>query len=305
MITESPRPEPDADTPRSEGAGAVELREAGAEMFQAVHDGLLTTLNADISRDRWRRLFQHEWRKEGEPRGYVLWDHDRPVGYLGLLFALPAPGDERSPVCNVTSWVVLDSHRGMSLRLVAPILARTDWTVINLTPTLEVHRMFSALGFQELEKERCLIPLRPDRLLPLTRGARVTPVDPGGMESLPGPERHIVLHHGSLVRYLRIERGNASGLIVYGLGRVRGLPSARLHHVTHRSLTLELLGPVQRELFKLHRACFMEFDERVLGPGLPMGTLRHELPQSRLFRSPDRSRGELTSLFTEMILLDL
>lgn len=298
-------PAPGGRCRSASGAGVVEVREIEPEMFQSVQDGLFSTLNPEIPPDRWRRLFEHEWRKDGEPRGYVLWDHDRPVGFLGLLFALPSPGDGKSPICNVTTWVVLDPYRGMSLRLLAPILPRTDWTVINLTPTAEVLRMFSALGFQELEKERCLVPLRPDRLLHLPRQARVSPVDPGRMESLPGLERHIVLHHGALVRYLRIEEGRASGLIVYGLRRIRGLPSAQLHHVTDRKLTLGALGAVQKKLFKLHRACFLEFDDRILGPGLPWGTLRRELPQPRLFRSPDRSREELTNLFTEMILLDL
>jgi hypothetical protein len=283
----------------------IGTREATPDDFEAVHAELLVRLDPGKKAELWRRIFTVPWRPDGTPIGWILEDDGRPVGFLGTLFAPRPPGDTGSPVCNLTSWIVLEPFRGHALRLLAPILARRDWTVTNLSPTPEVGKMFEALGFGVLERHHCLLPVGPSALLPLGAGREVRRVGAGGDAGVPEGTAWIVEGHGPLARFLRVGSGEEGGLVVFTPGRARGLPVARIHHVTDRGGLRAALPSVQRYFLRHHAAAIMEFDRRILGGGLPSLVRCRPLPTPRLFRSPDRTPDELTELFSERILLEL
>lgn len=273
--------------------------------FHRIHQELLVRLDPRVPRSRWERLFRHPWRDPSRPVGVALQEGGRPVGFLALLFAPARPGDSGSTICNLSSWIVLDEYRGSSLRLLAPVLSHPDWTVTNLSPTEEVGRLFQRLGFRPLETHRCLLPLRPDRLFRFAGGVKARVVDPSDPGELEDEHRWVVEQHGELARYLALEGPDSRGLVVYGPGRVRGLPAVRLHHVSNPELFREGLGPVHRVLLRKHGACMLVFDRRILGRATPAGAIHRPLPVPRLFRSGDRTETDLTELFSERILLEL
>ncbi|TVR53329.1 MAG: hypothetical protein EA421_11475 [Gemmatimonadales bacterium] len=291
--------------PQAPGDAVLEVRDVFEDDFHQIHEELLVRLDPRVTRSRWERLFHHPWRDSSRPVGVALQDGGRPVGFLSLLFAPLPPGDPGSTICNLSSWIVLDAYRGSSLRLLGPVLANREWTVTNLTPTEEVGRLFQRLGFRTLETHRCLLPLRPDRLVRPGRGVEVRAVDPSDPGELEGAHRWLVEQHGELAHYMALEGPGSRGLVVYGLGRVKGLPAIRLHHVSDPALFREGLAAVQRFLLRKHGACMLVFDRRILGNHTPQGTIHRPLPVVRLFRSNDRTETELTELFSEMILLDL
>jgi len=273
--------------------------------FPRIHQELLVRLDPSVPQSRWERLFRPPWRDPSRPVGVTLQDGRRPVGFLALLFAPPRPGDSGSTICNLSSWIVLDEYRGSSLRLLAPVLSHPDWTVTNLTPTDEVGRLFQRLGFRPLETHRCLLPLRPDRLFRSAGGVEARALDSSDPGELEDAHRWVVEQHGEMARYLALESRASRGLVVYGLGHVRGLPAVRLHHVSNPELFREGLDAVHRLLLRKHGACMLVFDRRILGRATPAGTIHRPLPVPRLFRSRDRTEADLTELFSERILLDL
>ena len=273
--------------------------------FHRIHEELLVRLDPRVTQTQWERLFRHPWRDPSRPVGVALQDGPRAVGFLALLFSPPRPGDSGSTICNLSSWIVLDEYRGSSLRLLGPILRHPEWTVTNLTPTEEVGRLFQRLGFRPLETHRCLLPLRPDRLFRSGEGIAAWGVDPSDPGVLEDAHRWLVEQHGELARYIALEGPDSRGLVVYGVGRVRGVPAVRLHHVSDPELFRKGLGPVHRLLLRKHGACMLVFDRRILGRAVPEGAIHRPLPVPRLFRSGDRTETELTELFSERILLEL
>jgi hypothetical protein len=286
----------------------TQVAEATLEDFAEVHERLLVTLNPDLPKDRWRRLFEYPWRPPGRPLGYVLRDGRQAVGFLSLVFApTPGPGGG-SPVCNLSSWVVLEPFRGSALRLLAPVLAQRDWTLVNLTPTPEVGPIFRGLGFAELEARRCLVLPDPARLLVPARGTRVEAVGGNSRSTLDEGERSLVELHRGLARFARVESPSGRSLVGYRVSRLRGLPVAELLHVGNPDVVGSTLGPLQRWLVRKHGACMIATDARFLGDrgDRPSRGVRvRELPAARLFRSPDRKASEISHLFTEMVLLEL
>jgi hypothetical protein len=292
-------------------AVSLELREARMDDFGAIHANLLVRLDEEISEARWRRLFDPGWETDGKPAGYALWDGAEAVGFLATLHR-PPPTDGRSPICNVSSWIVLEEHRGSALRLLGPVLARRDWTLVNLSPTPEVAPIFRGLGFEPLETKKYIVPVRPDLpLRPGTGGIRVRWHD-----RVEAPEGHEALLKGVEISRKQDERGEgrrgASGdssrhpMVTYSVRKGGRVPSIRLHSVPDPRLFRLALPSLWRGWLARHRAPVVVYDARVLeGLRLPFARVR-EMEVPRFFRSSDRTAAELRDEhFTEMVLLEL
>ncbi|TVP56138.1 MAG: hypothetical protein EA351_08785 [Gemmatimonadales bacterium] len=290
---------------------SLELREARLDDFGPIHANLLVRLNEEISETRWRRLFEPGWETGGKPAGYALWKEEEPVGFLATLHR-PPPTDGRSPICNLSSWIVLEEHRGSALRLLGPVLARQDWTLVNLSPTPEVAPIFRGLGFEPLETRKYIVPVRPD--LPLRPGPGGIRVRWGAGEAV--PEDHAALLNGvEVVRKAVGSKGEMEGapgdpsmrsVVTYSVrseGRVR---SIRLHSVPDARLLRLALPRLWRGWLARHRAPVVVYDARILeGLRLPFARVR-EMEVPRLFRSSDRTAADLgDEHYTEMVLLEL
>src|SRR5512145_1520818 len=87
-----------------------------------------------LPREAWyRMLFEPPWPTPDDRRGYVLRDDGRVVGFLGTISCTREIRGRRERFCNLSSWIVRDSHRGASLQLVLPVLADREQTIVNLT----------------------------------------------------------------------------------------------------------------------------------------------------------------------------
>ena len=286
---------------------SLELREARMDDFAAIHANLLVRLDEEISEARWRRLFDPGWETDGKPAGYALWDGAEAVGFLATLHR-PPPTDGRSPICNVSSWIVLEEHRGSALRLLGPVLARRDWTLVNLSPTAGVEPIFRGLGFEPLETRKFIVPVRPD--LPLRPGAGGVRVR--WLDAPPVPDDHGPLLHGVEIVRRRDGGSDAGGgggggsVATYSVRKEGRFPSIRLHSVPDPRLFRLALPRLWRGWLARHRAPVVVYDARILGGlRLPFGRVRvMEVP--RLFRSSDRTAADLRDEhYTEMVLLEL
>lgn len=287
-------------------AVSLELRAATVQDFPAIHSALLSELDADIPAARWRRLFEPGWSTDQEAPGFALWEGNYPVGFLATLHR-PRPNDGKSRICNLSSWIVLEEHRGSALRLLGPLLARTDLTLVNLSPIPEVYPIFKGLGFRPLETEKFIAPVRPDLPLRIGRGgARVRWHDEPSEAGDAGPLRD----HAGLVRRVDLvaEPGDAQGCasVLYSVRVQKGVRSIRLHHVPDPEIFRGALPSLWRGWLIRHRAPVVEYDARILrGTRLPAAR-RRVLDPPRLVRSPDRTPEDLADeLYSEVVLLEL
>ena len=104
-------------------------------MFDDIH-ALLAGFDAEhMSREDWRHmLFEHGWRAQNDPYGYVLSEQGRLAGFIGTLYSRQTIRGRQRRFCNLSSWIVNKEHRLHGLRLLARVLdegrrgrtARTD-----------------------------------------------------------------------------------------------------------------------------------------------------------------------------------
>lgn len=275
-------------------------------MFDAIHDHLLTLLPPPRPRDEWRRIFRPPWPSDRDLAGYALVEGDRPVAFMGLLFAERWVGSRKERFCNVTSWIATEPYRGESSLLALQLRSFRDHTVTNLTPTAEAGRVFGRLGFESLETHRTILwagnALRPSVL---ARGLRVS-ADPGDVEAvLDDRDRELLETHRGLTHHQVAWDAGGYCHVVFTLGRRARAPLIRIHRVSDRARFARWLPRLQLHWAREYGAPLAECDSRLVDPlGPPFG-VRRARATPRLYRSAGVDRAEIDNLYSEIVLLDL
>lgn len=113
------------------------------------------------------------------PRGWVLVDSDRIVGFIGNVPTLFQLGGEPRAAMNATTWRVLPVHRSQSMELMLAFTGAGQRTVIfDTTPNEAAERVIQAFQFKRLPGSRPGVrfwPTSPSRLLGRLPGGRNLP----------------------------------------------------------------------------------------------------------------------------------
>lgn len=287
----------------------TDIRPVYPDMFEEVHGSLLVRLDSRRPKEEWRRLFDPGWARPEEHVGKALYDGDRMVAFLGMLFAECVSGGRSQRLCNVHSWIAEDGYRRDAIALVLGLRGEGRYTVTNLSPEPHVRDIFLRLGFRVLEQEVLIMrpPLSPAGFM-APRGARTT----WGAEAIApllDPEQSR-LHedHRPYARHVVIETRRGLCYALYHIRRRRRIRTALLHHMSEPAVFVDALPAVRAHLFKRHGALMIEADPRLLrGVTVPCSfRIRRRYP--RLFK-PAGPSGEgapvVPNLYSELVLLNL
>jgi len=205
-------------------------------MFDEVYPLLQEFPQQNLSKDLWRRmLFDPPWPVEEPQRGYVLIDGGTVVGFYGTMFSRRVVRGERIRICNLSSWIVKETHRAHSLQLLRPILALEDYVLVNPSPNAAVLPIFRRLGFQVLDDTQWLVaPLANPRQLLAGLGTSLL-TDPRRIhQRLDAVGREISDHlRGTVAAQALLVRGGRSCHVVATASRWKG--RWRLAHVRYAS----------------------------------------------------------------------
>jgi hypothetical protein len=214
----------------------IEVRPAGPEMFEAVYPLLTEFPGQTIPKELWRRmLFDQPWPVEEPQRGYVLFDGSDLVGFYGTMFSRRRIGGRTIRFCNLSSWIVKESHRASSLELLKPIMALQDHILVNPSPNAIAYSIFARLGFVVLEDSQWLVtPLPGPRHLAKAMGASVV-MEPDRIRDRLDPSGREIHDHlrGSVAREALLVRGDRQCHVVATASPWKG--RWRLAHVRYAS----------------------------------------------------------------------
>jgi hypothetical protein len=265
----------------------IKVQKATLAMFEDIHRLLLEFENPNMRKaDWWRMLFQYPWPEEEEERGYVMFDGAKAVGFIGTIFSARELCGKKERFCNLSSWIVLKSHRSRSLELLSPVLRLKSHTLISFTPSPNTHRLFIRFGYQLLEDRVLLLPpLSTPAELARLRRARVT-TDPGEVRAgLSGEElRYFDDHRGSIGAHILLRRDGRCCWAVATLMHLKRFRFALVHHISDRQLFWECLPLAKWGFLKALGAPALAIDSRFAeGRRVPFA-LSWQLAQSRLYR---------------------
>ena len=93
----------------------VTVKKATQNDFEKLLPLLFELDSRKQTQDEWQRLFRAPWDDHKNYFGYVMYDGENAVGFLGLLFSQRILNDSLIKFCNITSWVVKKKYRRQSL----------------------------------------------------------------------------------------------------------------------------------------------------------------------------------------------
>ena len=282
----------------------VEVRSAGPADRDAVVALLHDHMSARISRERWRRLFDHGWHASQPERGVLLLAESALAGYLGVIHAERRIGARTARTANLSSWYILKPWRGQGLGLAMLRHAARDpaltYTTFSSNPP--ALRLMAAAG---------LVPLDDVRLLWRRSGAPragITVVsDPAALVPLVPPhERRLLENHRGLPIQPHLLRTAADDCLVV-LSLKRKGEDVLWHEVLHlgRPALLARHAQAFADAVLAPGASVLSVDSRLLDGYAVTGALRQPIPVPRYFRSPDLAPREVDFLYSEIPLLDL
>ncbi|MBR0780168.1 acetoacetate--CoA ligase [Bradyrhizobium iriomotense] len=307
----------EALTDRQLGRSGLHVRAVGPEDVEPVCHFLEEAFcESRIEATTWRRLFDHGW--SDHRRGFMLFDGNALVGFIGAVVAPRQVNDEAVLVCNLSSWVVRAQYRGWGMALLASMLDDANATYTCFTPQPSAWAALMAQRFKTLESQRIAMPplLQAATLFASTR-PRIS-FDPAVVRERLTSQQRQIFHdhapydclqlviidgpdHAYLVVKRREHRPAARRLGVLARFLPRQIPYSDILHCSAPDLLLRHLERVKLAILRRQRTAALVAEARLF-PVRPRGVV---LPMSTCFRSPLTAAGELDRLYSEIVLLPI
>jgi len=267
---------------------------------------LLRELNSShISNNHWKQLFVNHWNASEGYFGYALIDSGRAVGFLGLMFRSTTINHEKHKFCNFTSWVVQKDYRSESIKLLFPVLKVRDYTLTSLTMSSDTYFIFKKLGFSDLEDSLIIIPP-----LPMPGGfSNKTQVLIDSQTIVPSLEEKnlkIYQDHSNLnVHPILVITEHGQCLIIATRPTKKKLPFAHLHYISNLNIFMECIEKIRLTVCLHLKATALLVDKRYLQGRKVPRAWEYPLPHPRMYKSEYLKKDDITTLYSELILLNL
>jgi hypothetical protein len=286
---------------------AMEVRPVRPDQFDEVYPVFELFANSRMSRDDWRRmLFDLPWPVEEEHRGFALYDGGQVVGFVGTIFSRRRLFGTTQRFCNLTSWIVKETHRQASLQLMRPIHELRAYTISALTSTAAAHQVYARLGFQPLEPGQVLLPpfAEPAELLRAV-GVSVTTQHDRIARDLDEDGRAILDHmSGTLARQALVRRGRRRcHVVAVGSAWKRRWKLAHVLYTSDWDLFWDHPGLVSLAFRRTLGTVGLRVDARHMRAQRPALCVQRALPVARQYRPADpRVTPQLfDGLYTELV----
>src|SRR5262245_45585331 len=285
----------------------VTVRDARVGDFEKVCPLLLGFNNPQLSKEHWRELFvDHSGCQDGR-FGYILFDGEDAVGFLGTTFSERTFGGKKFRFCNMSNWIVKNEYRAHSLALLAKVMANENVTITNLSPTPSVLKICRHMGFTLMDRS-------PRMILPTVTGvcrrsAKIVTNRQDVEAALSGEQLKICRDHSlpwnhhALVQspegecYLMMNRTKK---IIKG--KVH-LPIARVHYLSNADVFARYADRLVLRVAVDLKVIAMLVEERMLrGHEIWYSVLRPGAVAA--FKSSELTAGEIDNLYSEMVLLN-
>lgn len=285
----------------------VILKKAKAEDFKKIYP-LLTEMNdTRLTKEGWKNLFINHYGGEEDYFGYVAYDQEEAVGFLGLIFSSRLINGKLYKFCNTSTWIVKDEYRkkGIAFQLLYEVMKLKDYTITTLSPRAETIPALKKFGFKELEaKSVNILPM-----LSIGTFFNSCSVICGYniiKEHLNGGDLKIYKDHIKFkCIHLLIKTREAYCYLVLTKTKRKHLPFAQLHYISNLDIFLKYISCV------LIKICFrlgmfgLSVEERFLKGRKIEHSITRVMFSPKLFKSNALGKESITdNLYTELLILN-
>jgi hypothetical protein len=250
------------------------------------------------SPESWARVFRYPWESGKPNNGFMLRDGNTLAGVVGAIYSEQNINGAVEHFCNITSWAVLESHRGHSTRLLMACLAQEGYQFTNFSPMPVVENVLKFLKFVCLEKSYYVVANLP---WPLWTRYRIS--SDHAAELLHGSELRVLKDHESIAGLTHIAVAQADRCCYVALvpGEVKGLPAAEVLHAGNAAFFTEALPAIGAYL--LRRGMLAVKVESRFVQAKPAGSTLRPMNVPKYYRSDRLKPADISTLYSERVLL--
>ena len=273
--------------------------------FELIYPLFMQLNSFHIKKSLWQQLFTNHWNAKEDFFGYVLIDDKKAVGFLGLMFSSSTINSKEQKFCNFTSWVVRKEYRSESIKLLLPVLSLRDHTLTSHTMSSDTYFIFKKLGFSDLEDTLVVIPPLP-KPKGFSNKHQVTINSQTIAVFLDDIDLKIYHDHSNLnPHYILAQTEYGKCLMVATRPNKKNLPFAHLHYISDLNIFLECIEKIRLKVCLQLKTTSLLVDKRYLkGRKVPQ-SWDYPLPYPRMYKSDYLTKDNITTLYSELILLNL
>ena len=266
---------------------------------------LLEQLNSSrIKKNQWEKLFISHWNSKTDNFGYFLTEKNNAVGFLGLMFSTFTVNDKEHNFCNFTSWVVKEEHRNESIKLLLPVLKMKNYTLTSHTMSSDTYFIFKKLGFSDLEDTLVIIPPMPI-LERFSKKYQIIINNQTIPSFLNEKDLKIYHDHSNLnVHFILVQTKYDHCLIIATRPTKKHLPFVHLHYISNLNVFTECIHKIRLRVCMQLKASALLVDKRYLNKIKISRSWEYSLPHPRLYKSDHLTKKDITTLYSEMVLLN-
>jgi len=285
----------------------VIIRKALEEDFERIYPLLQAFNNPFIDKNTYRQLFVDHWKSGEGYFGYVMFDKEQAVGFLGLIFSERIINKKTVRFCNMTSWIVREEYRGKSIFLLLPVLKLKDYIITDLTASREVYALLHKARFRDFETHyRLVFPVFVMRWL-WNRPKIIT--DNKIIERLLDGEHLKIFHnHQSFqCRHFFVQSKEGCCYLVVSKLKRKKPPYvfAEIHYISDLSVFQRHICSITMSLC-LNLCIFAVYvDNRYLEGVNVLFSKKIRLTQPRVYRCGSNDCDIVDNLYSELILLNI
>jgi len=255
--------------------------------------------------EEWEKLFKLHWDDSQNYFGYVMYDGDTAVGFLGLLFSRRTVKDQINHFCNISSWIVKKEYRRQSLHLLLPVLELDNHTITVLTCNAGTYFITKKLGFIDLELgQRVILPLP---FLPKSKPSTSIIFDHSEIEKqLKGEMLKIYHDHRNLNCFHILICGPKEICYLVGARTIKkNIPLAHIHYISDHQVFSSHISAVSGRLCWQIKVIGLLVDERLLQRETIFPSIHFSLTHPRVYKSNTLKSSDIDLLYSEYQILNL
>lgn len=283
----------------------VTIKKVTEKDFEKLLPLLFELDNRKQTQNEWLGLFKAHWQNNENYFGYVMYDGEDAVGFLGLLFSERVLNKNIIKFCNVTSWVVKKEYRRQSLHLFFPVLELQNHTITVLTCNAGTHLITKKLGFVDLEKgQRIIFPL--PFFLNFKPSHKIICDLPEIEKNLKGETLKILNDHRNLnCFHIMIQNPKGHCYLIGSRTIKKNIPFAHIHYISDSRFFSSHINSVSGRICWRMKVFGILVDERQLHGENIFPSIYRGLPYPRVYKSDTLKSEDVDLLYSEYQILNL
>lgn len=285
----------------------ITVRRALGNDFEQIYPLLLEFNNPLLAKDDWEQLFISHCAGDEGYFGFVLFDQNKIIGFLGLIFSHRSIEGKVQKFCNLTSFIIQQEYRGKGLSrlLFSEVMKLKDYTIITLPPSPKTLKMHIEEGFKVLEDSYRLIPILPSTHF--FAGCDVVSEQAFLESKLDSKELKIYHDHAFCkCSHLLIKIGQENCYIIAKKVIRKWLPFAEIHYISDLAVFIRHIQKIRVSLPLRLKVSGLLVEERLLWGNKIRGSICRKFHRPKLFKTTLLDKDKITdNLYTESLILNI